>query len=135
MSLGNFVVSYLPYPTHFPHAVGRIPSSIDLFITRHSVIQPWIADQGPLSDYMSVEFFIHSQRILLSPGHFVLSFERADWLQYRQFLNENINLLPLSLDRILTTNQIDEMVLALPSYNWLLRLETWLLKLNRLRTQ
>lgn len=94
-------------PTHFPRALGRVPSTIDLILTNYSpYITPLEVLQKLNSDHLPVLFTIR-KRCLLNPITYRFVYNKANWTRYGKTIKNLISLRNISMNSFNSPYDID----------------------------
>lgn len=110
MSKRNFTIHFPDTPTYFPPQNNKTtPSTIDMFLTNgRSLISNVYTVNDLSSDHLPVSFKLTFSSSFISPSIDKRCYAKADWSLFRDYINNNIDL--LSASRIDSTSKIDDTV-------------------------
>lgn len=107
---GNFMINYPHSPTYYPENSNSTPSTIDLMLTNGLCSISNLEVHNDLSsDHRPVTFSVGASSVDYVSENLVPCFNRADWIQFKNYLHDNISLDNLS-SNLLRISDIDSMV-------------------------
>uniref|UniRef100_A0A2M4CV42 Putative reverse transcriptase n=1 Tax=Anopheles darlingi TaxID=43151 RepID=A0A2M4CV42_ANODA len=111
---GTFAIYHPQTPTHFPTCSKFSPSTIDLIITNgHHEISSPITIAELSSDHEPVTFNINHSTATKKPTTKLFDYNQANWKQFREHINREVNVQNMNHYTLDTTQQIDRKIKAL----------------------
>jgi hypothetical protein len=110
MIQSDYSIFYPSSPTFFPSQIGYTPSVLDLILTNGLRGISNIETVDALdSDHVPVYFEVGCAPEIV-PVHYIPSYKNANWNQFRNIINESINLVGLSATCYTNSNEIDDAI-------------------------